>query len=505
VILAQTIKGYGLGEAGEGRNVTHQQKKLNEDELREFRTRFNIPISDEEVAEAPFYKPPEDSEEMEYLRERRENLGGSLPTRRREAPRLETPTLEDYKEFAEGSGDREVSTTMAFVRLLGKVLRDKNVGKYLVPIVPDESRTFGMEALFRQCGIYAHTGQLYEPVDSDTMLYYREAKDGQILEEGITEAGSMASFNAAGTAYSSHGVPMIPVFIYYSMFGFQRVGDLIWAAGDMQAKGFLVGGTAGRTTLNGEGLQHEDGHSQLFSSVFPTIRSYDPSFGYEVATIFLEGMKRLYQDQETAIYYLTVENENYAQPAMPEGAREGILKGLYKYKTVDAGKKARAKVGLMGSGAILRSCLRAADILAEKYNITSDVYSATSYTEIRRDCQAVERWNRLHPGEDPRSSYLEQLLDGDDRPFVAASDYVKAVSEQIDRWVPGGLTALGTDGFGRSDSRTALRRFFEVDAESIVVAALYELARRGEMEMSDVAKAIEDLDIDPDKPNPLTS
>ncbi len=503
VILAQTIKGYGLGESGEGRNVTHQQKKLNEEELREFRTRFNIPISDEDVSQAPFYRPAEDSPEMEYLRQRREALGGALPSRSESAPALETPSLTDYKEFAEGSGGREVSTTMAFVRLFGKVLRDKNVGKYLVPIVPDESRTFGMEALFRQCGIYAHTGQLYEPVDSDTMLYYREAKDGQILEEGITEAGSMASFNAAGTAYSSHGVPMIPVFIYYSMFGFQRVADLIWAACDMRAKGFMIGGTAGRTTLNGEGLQHEDGHSHLFSSAFPTIRSYDPAFGYEVAVIFLEGMKRLYQDQETAIYYLTVENENYEQPPMPEGAQEGILKGLYKYKSFDADGK--LKVNLLGSGAILRMVLSAAEILSEKYSVACDVYSATSYTQIRRDCQEAERWNRLHPEQEQKTSYLQQLLEGCDGPFVAASDYVKAVPEQVSRWVPGGLTALGTDGFGRSESRKALRRFFEVDAESIVVAALHELAGQGKIEMSKVAEAIKELDMDPDKPNPLNT
>jgi pyruvate dehydrogenase E1 component len=504
VILAKTIKGYGLGEAGEGRNITHQQKKLNEEELREFRTRFGIPISDEDVAEAPFYKPPEDSDEMQYLRQQREKLGGPVPTRNADrCPTLKTPTVEDYKEFLAGSDGREVSTTMAFVRMLGKMLRDKEIGKYLVPIVPDESRTFGMEALFRQCGIYAHSGQLYEPVDSDTMLYYREAKDGQILEEGITEAGSMASFIAAGTAHSTHAVPMIPVFIYYSMFGFQRVADMIWAACDARAKGFLIGGTAGRTTLNGEGLQHEDGHSHLFSSAFPTIRSYDPAYGYEIATIFTDGMKRMYQDQETCLYYLTVENENYVQPAMPDGASEGILKGMYKLQSFQ-GKKNGPAVTLLGSGAILRMTLQAAEMLSETYGVSCDVYAATSYTELRREAQAVERENRLHPDKKAKASYIEDLLAEAKGPVIAASDYVKAVPEQIARWVPGGLTALGTDGFGRSDSRAALRRFFEVDAESIVVAALYELAKREEFKMSDVAKAIEELDIDPDKPNPLT-
>ncbi len=504
VILAKTIKGYGLGEAGEGRNITHQQKKLNEDELREFRTRFGIPISDEDVAKAPFYKPADDSAEMKYLRQQREKLGGPVPSRNAEkCPKLKTPSVEDYKEFLAGSDGREVSTTMAFVRMFGKMLRDKEIGKYLVPIVPDESRTFGMEALFRQCGIYAHSGQLYEPVDSDTMLYYREAKDGQIFEEGITEAGSMASFIAAGTAHSTHAVPMIPVFIFYSMFGFQRVADMIWCACDARAKGFLIGGTAGRTTLNGEGLQHEDGHSQLFSSAFPSVRSYDPAYGYEIATIFCDGMKRMYQDQESCLYYLTVENENYAQPAMPDGASEGILKGMYKLQSFK-GKKNGPAVTLFGSGAILRMTLQAAEILAEKYGVSSDVYAATSYTELRREAQAVERENRLHASAKPKTSYVEDLLADVKGPVIAASDYVKAVPEQIDRWVPGGLTALGTDGFGRSDSRAALRRFFEVDAESIVVAALYELARREEYKMSDVAQAIKDLDIDPDKPNPLT-
>ncbi len=505
VILAKTIKGYGLGEAGEGRNITHQQKKLNEDELREFRTRFGIPISDEDVAKAPFYRPPDDSEEIQYLCQRRQELGGFVPQRSESAPALEVPPVEQYQEFLEGSDGREVSTTMAFVRLLGKLLRDKKVGKYLVPIVPDESRTFGMEALFRQCGIYAHTGQLYEPVDSDTMLYYREAKDGQILEEGITEAGSMASFIAAGTSYSNHGVNMIPVFIFYSMFGFQRVGDLIWAACDSRAKGFVIGGTAGRTTLNGEGLQHQDGHSHLMASAYPTVLSFDPAYAYEITTIFMEGMKRLYADGETHIYYVTVGNENYAQPPMPESASvEGIFNGLYKVRDVEADKNSPV-VQLLGSGAIMREVERAADLLAETFGVASGIWSATSYNQLARDCIAAERNNRLHAREKPTPSYLERLLDGVEGPFVAASDYVRAVAQQIHPWVPGGLTVLGTDGFGRSDSREALRRHFEVDAESIAVAALYDLARQGKMEFKQVAQAVKDLDIDPDKPNPLNA
>ncbi len=507
VILAKTIKGYGLGEAGEGKNITHQQKKLNEQELIEFRNRFGIPISDEDVAKAPFYKPADDSAEMRYLRQRREALGGSVPARTQKADPLDTPTVDDYEEFLKGSDGREVSTTMAFVRFLGKLLRDKKIGKYLVPIVPDESRTFGMEGLFRQVGIYAHAGQLYEPVDAETVLYYKEATDGQILEEGITEAGSMASFMAAGTAYSTRGIPMIPVFIYYSMFGFQRIGDQIWAAGDMRARGFLLGGTAGRTTLNGEGLQHQDGHSHLLASAYPNVRAYDPAFAYEIATLFLHGMRKMFHDQEDCIYYMTLENENYEHPAMPDGEeiREGIVRGIYPYRTVE-GDSDKPAVTLLGSGSILREVLRAQEILADKYGLGSTVHSATSYNELRRDALACDRWNRLHPTEEPRVPYVARALsDGQDRPVIASSDYVKAVPEQIARWVPGGMAILGTDGFGRSESRPALRRHFEIDAESVVIETLYRLARKGKMDADQVAAAIKDLGVDPDKPDPQTA
>jgi len=506
VILAKTIKGYGLGEAGEGRNVTHNQKKLNEEELREFRTRFGIPISDEEVVKAPFYKPPEDSPEMKYLHERRKALNGYVPQRNAGPIKTEVPSLQEYLDdnTITGSGDKEWSTTMGFVRFFTKLLRDKKVGRNIVPIVPDESRTFGMEGLFRQIGIYSHAGQLYEPVDAKQVAYYKEAKDGQLLEEGITEAGSMSSFIAAGTAYASHGINMIPFFIYYSMFGFQRIGDLIWAACDARAKGFLLGGTAGRTTLNGEGLQHQDGHSLLLSSAFPTVRSYDPAYAYETTVIILEGMKRLYQDGEDGIYYITLENENYVQPAMPEGVVEGIIKGMYKISSREV-EKGRPRVQLLGSGAILRMVLQAQEILADKYNIASDVWSVTSYTELRREALACRRWNMLHPAETPRKSYLENVIEGATGPFIAASDYVRQVPEQIDAWLPGGLFALGTDGFGRSELRETLRRHFEVDAECITLGALWRLAQEGQFEMDQVNKAVKDLGIDPEKINPMTA
>lgn len=502
VILAHTIKGYGLGEAGEGRNVTHNQKKLNEDELREFRSRFGIPISDEDVARAPFYRPPEDSVEMKYVRERRKALGGPVPSRPTTVPTMEVPTLKDYERLVSKITNVEISTTMGFVRLLQALLRDDKIGKNIVPIVPDESRTFGMEGLFRQVGIYAHAGQLYEPVDSDQVMYYKEAENGQILEEGITEAGSMSSFNAAGTAYSQHGINMIPFFIYYSMFGFQRIGDLIWAAADMRAKGFLLGGTAGRTTLNGEGLQHQDGHSLLNAIAYPTVRAYDPAYAYETAVIIFDGLKKLYQDGETAIYYITVENENYEMPAMPEGVEEGIVQGIYHLDTVDAGDSTPT-VQLFGSGAILRSVREAQTILAEKYGISSDVWSVTSYTQLARDAQACERWNMLHPTDKPRKSYLEKTIEGYEGPFLAASDYVRAVPEQVSPWVPGGLFTLGTDGMGRSETREALRRHFEVDAECIVIATLYQLAKQDQFPMANVAVAIKELGVDPEKTNPL--
>ncbi len=502
VVIAKTIKGYGLGEVGEGRNVTHQQKKLNEEELRAFRSRFGIPISDDEVAKAPFYKPPEDSEEMRYLRERREALGGYVPGRPAESPVLKTPALDDYRGFIEKSAGREVSTTTGVVTLMASLLKDKHVGKYIVPIVPDESRTFGMDPLFKQCGIYAHAGQLYEPVDSDQLLYYREAKDGQILEEGITEAGSMSSFVAAGTAYASHGVPMIPMFIYYSMFGFQRIGDLIWAACDCRARGFLLGGTAGRTTLAGEGLQHQDGHSHLFAMAYPTVRAYDPAYVYEATVIMLDGLERMYAKGEDWIYYITVYNENYEMPPMPAGCEEGILKGMYRLKDVAAGTKAAAAlphVHLLGSGAILREVIRAADLLAERWGVSSTVWSVTSWKELRREAQASRRWNMLHPEATPKTSYLEDLLADEEGVFVAASDHVRAVAEQLDPWIPGGLFAMGTDGFGRSETRGPLRRHFEVDAECIAVGTLSRLAATGAIGAHVVAEAITALGIDPDK------
>ncbi len=428
VILAKTIKGYGLGEGGEGRNVTHNQKQLNEEELREFRTRFGIPISDERVAEAPFYRPPDDSPEMVYLREHRKELGGPVPSRSTKPVTMEVPRLADYEKtmaklVSKGPG-KEMSTTMGYVRLLGDLLRDKKIGRNIVPIVPDESRTFGMEGLFRQVGIYSHVGQLYEPVDSDQLSFYKEAKDGQLFEEGITEAGSMSSFIAAGTSYSSHGVNMIPMFIYYSMFGFQRIGDLIWAAADARSKGFILGGTAGRTTLNGEGLQHQDGHSLLNAIAFPTVRAYDPAYAYETAVVIFDGLKRLYEDNETAMYYITLQNENYEMPEMPAGCEEGIIRGMYKVSSLDVKGSHRAQ--LFGSGAILRQALRAQTILAEKYKISSDVWSVTSYTELRRDAQECKRWNLLHPTQPPRISYVERALEGIDGPCVASSDYVCA-------------------------------------------------------------------------------
>lgn len=502
VILAKTIKGYGLGEAGEGRNVAHNNKKLNEQELVEFRSRFGIPISDDLVVNAPFYRPPEDSLEIRYVRERRESLGGSVPSRPTTHPRTETPRIEDYKEFLGGSEGKEMSTTMGFVRLLQKLCRDKKVGKYVVPIVPDESRTFGMEGMFAAFGIYSHVGQLYEPVDSHTIAKYREATNGQILEEGITEAGSMSSFNAAGTAYSTHGINMIPFYIYYSMFGFQRIGDLIWAACDMRAKGFLIGGTAGRTTLNGEGLQHQDGHSLLNAIAFPNVRSYDPAYAYEIAVIILHGMKRLYEDGDTAIYYVTAENENYVHPPMPEGVSEGIIRGMYKFSSVSA-PNAIARVNLFGSGAILRGVLEAQQLLLEKYRVASDVWSVTSYTELRRDAQACERWNMLHPDQAPKRSYVEQCLSGFKGVTVAASDYVRALPEQIARWIPGDYYVLGTDGMGRSETREALRRHFEVDASCVTLATLYRLAKTGVVPASVPAQAVKDLGINAEKIDPL--
>ena len=497
VILAKTVKGYGLGEAGEGRNVSHQQKKLNEKELREFRSRFGIPINDEDVADTPFYRPPDDSPEITYLRERRKTLGGSLPRRVESAPVAEIPALDKFAEFLKGTGHTEVSTTMAFVRMLSMLLRNKSVGKNIVPIIPDEARTFGMDPLFREIGIYSPKGQLYEPVDSESLLYYRESKDGQILEEGITEAGAMSSFIAAATAYANHGVNMIPFYIYYSMFGFQRIGDLAWAAGDMRAKGFMLGATAGRTTLNGEGLQHEDGHSQLLATTIPNMRAYDPAFSYETAVIVQDGLRRMYGEGEAVFYYLTLYNENYPMPPMPEGVAEGILKGLYKFRKAEG--KGQHTAQIFASGPIIRQALRAQEILADQYYISADIWSATSYKALRNDALNAQRWNMLHPTEPPKVSYVEQVLQAEKGPFIAVSDYMKLVPDQIAPWVPGGLTTLGTDGFGRSDTRPALRRFFEIDAESIVIATLYALARKGEYDPARVAAAIRDLGVDPEK------
>ncbi len=507
VILAKTIKGYGLGEAGEGRNVTHQQKKMNEAELAQFRTRFGIPISDSEVANAPFYSPPDNSPEMQYLRQRREELGGYVPKREVRCEPLKAPPLEEFQEFLEGTGNREASTMMVFARMFSRLLKDKELGKLIVPIIPDEARTFGLEPLFRQCGIYSHVGQLYEPVDMDTLLYYRESKDGQILEEGITEAGSMCSYIAAGTAYASHGVNTIPFFVYYSMFGFQRIGDLIWAAADMRAKGFMVGGTAGRTTLAGEGLQHQDGHSHLLATTVPTCQAYDPAFAYEIAIIIQEGIRRMYEAREDIFYYLTIHNESYPQPKMPADVREGVLKGLYCFrrsplKSAVINSRGSQQVHLFGSGAIMREALRAAEILEQKYNIAADVWSATSYNLLHRDCLDVERWNRLHPLETPRKPYICTLLESEGGPVVTASDNIKVVAEQVGRCLPKGSIALGTDGFGRSEDRASLRQHFEVNAEHITVAALHALAQRGEVDKQTVQQAIQDFGIDPNKIDP---
>jgi pyruvate dehydrogenase E1 component len=503
VILAKTVKGYGLGEAGEGRNVTHQQKKLNEKELRDFRDRFGIPIADADLQETPFYRPADDSEEIEYLRERRRALGGFVPERRVRARPLDPLPLEWFGEFFEGSGEREVATTMAAVRLLQRLMNDERIGKLIVPIVPDEARTFGMDALFRKFGIYAHQGQRYEPADSDVVLYYREAKDGQLLEEGITEAGSMASFTAAGTAYATHGVNTIPFFFFYSMFGFQRIGDLIWQNADVRGKGFLIGATAGRTTLAGEGLQHQDGHSHVLASTVPTVRAYDPAYAYEIAVIVHDGLRRMYAEQEDCFYYLTVENEMYPMPPMPAGVAEGIRRGLYKLSAADAPDD-WPRVHLFGSGAILREALAAQALLA-RWSVAADVWSVTSYTELRRDALAAERWNLLHPGEPERVPYLTQVLADEPWPVVAASDYMKIVADQVARFVPAGFHPLGTDGFGRSETREALRRFFEVDAASISVAALHQLSRRGQVEAARVRDAIEELEIDPEKPDPAVA
>jgi pyruvate dehydrogenase E1 component len=503
VILAKTIKGYGMGVSGEGQMITHQAKKMTEAALLAFRDRFELPLTDEQVRAAEYYKPPADSPEMQYLRERRAALGGWLPARRRQAEPIAAPALELFSSQLEGTGDREVSTTMAFVRVLAALLREKSLREHIVPIIPDESRTFGMEGLFRQVGIYSPVGQLYQPQDSAQLMFYKEDQHGQILEEGITEAGSISSFIAAGTSYSAHGVPMVPFYIYYSMFGYQRVGDLVWAAGDSRTRGFMLGGTAGRTTLNGEGLQHEDGHSHILFSVVPNCRAYDPTFSYELAVIIQDGLRRMLEEQEDVFYYLTLMNENYVHPPMPEGAREGILRGMYRLSEGATGSK-KPRVQLLGSGTILREVMAAAELLESEFGVLADVWSVTSFTELRRDGLEVERWNMLHPTAPPRRAHVSECLNDGRGPVVASTDYLRAYADQIRQWVPGRYRTLGTDGYGRSDKRRALRRFFEVDRHYVVVAALKELADLGEIEPELVEAAIERFEIDPETPMPTT-
>ena len=501
VILAKTIKGYGMGEAGEGQNITHQQKKMNEEALKAFRDRFELEISDDEVSSVGFFKPPEDSEEIRYLQERRTELGGYIPTRRRKVDEpLPVPDLEIFKSQLDGTGEREVSTTMAFVRCLAALLRNKEIGPRVVPIVPDESRTFGMEGMFRQLGIYSHVGQLYEPEDVDSMMSYKESQKGQILQEGINEAGAMSAWIAAATSYSVSNVQMIPFYAFYSMFGFQRVGDLCWAAGDSRARGFLLGGTAGRTTLNGEGLQHEDGHSHLLSATVPNCVSYDPAYAYELAVIVHDGLRRMIGEQEDVFFYLTIMNENYVQPAMPGGAEEGILRGMHLVRP--AGGEGEAKVRLLGSGTILREVLAGAELLADEHGIEAEVWSVTSFTELRREALAADRLARLHPGDDVDAPWVSECLGGSQTPVVAATDYMKALPVGIRAWVPGRYEVLGTDGYGRSDFRRDLRRFFEVDRHHVAVAALKALADDGEVETKAVAEAIEKYGIDPGAPDP---
>jgi len=504
VILARTIKGYGLGEAGEGRNVTHQQKKVDEDTLRHFGERFGLKIREDQIEQVSFFRPPDSTPEMRYMQECRKKLGGYVPERRVRSKPLPAHEENLFTEFLTGSEGREVSTTMAFVGMLRKMLRDPEIGKLIVPIVPDEARTFGMESLFRLVGIYSSQGQLYEPVDMNTLLYYKEAKDGQILEEGITEAGSLSSFIAAGSAYASHGINTIPFFIFYSMFGLQRVADLIWAAADTRCRGFLLGGTAGRTTLAGEGLQHQDGNSHVLALPVPTLQAYDPAFAYEIATIIEDGIDRMYRKGESIFYYITVMNEPYAMPAMPAGSREGILKGMYRLKSANNGKS-KLRAQLFGSGAILREVLKAQEILEEKYGVAADVWSVTSYKSLYADGIEADRWNLLHPGEKPRVPYVSEALADAPGVLVAASDYLKALPNLVSKWMPRRVASLGTDGFGRSESRDSLRNFFEVDAKFIALATLRELLSEGKIEASAVKQAIKDLAIDVKKPDPFTS
>jgi pyruvate dehydrogenase E1 component len=505
VILAKTIKGYGMGEAGESQNITHQQKKMGTSSIKTFRDRFNVPVPDEQLEDVPYLKFEEGSPELTYMRERRAALGGYLPARRQKAAPLEVPPLSAFDALLKASGEgREMSTTMAFVRILTTLVRDKKIGKFVVPIVPDESRTFGMEGMFRQLGIYSHVGQLYTPQDAEQLMFYKEDKKGQILEEGINEAGAMSSWIAAATSYSTHGIPMIPFYIYYSMFGFQRIGDLAWAAGDMRARGFLLGGTAGRTTLNGEGLQHEDGHSHLQAATIPNCISYDPTYAYELAVIVQDGMRRMYQDQEDVYYYITVMNENYEHPAMPAGAEASILKGMYLLREGKA-KKGAPKVQLLGSGTILREVIAGAELLEKEYGVSADIWSVTSFNELRRNGLDVQRWNMLHPEQPPRLSHIEECLKDRGGPVIAATDYMKLFADQVRAFIPGRkFFALGTDGFGRSDTREKLRGFFEVNRHYVTVAALKSLADEELVPQSTVAAAIVKYGIDPEKPNPTT-
>jgi len=508
VILAQTKKGYGMGNSAQGKMAAHQAKKLEDDTLLAFRDRFALPLSNEEVQNLRFYKPADDSPEMKYLHARRQALGGYVPARQPKSATLPVPDLQSFARLLEGSGDREQSTTMVFVQMLSQLLRDKTLGKHIVPIVADEARTFGMQSLFRQVAIYSPHGQLYEPEDKDELLYYKEAKDGQILEEGITEAGAISSWIAAATSYSAHGVPMLPFYIFYSCFGFQRIGDLVWSAGDARSRGFLLGATAGRTTLSGEGLQHEDGSSHILFSTVPNCVAYDPAFGYEVTTIVREGMRRMLENQEDVFFYITLMNENYVHPVMPAGAEEGILKGMYRLREgrgtrgEGRGKKETPQVQLLGSGTILREVLAAAEILDTDWKVAADVWSVTSFTELRRDGLGIERWNRLHPDAQPKQTWVEQSLAKTCGPIVAASDYMRALPDLIRTWVPRKYVVLGTDGYGRSDGRAALRDFFEVDRNHVVVAALKVLADEGAIDRKIVGRAIEKYGIATDRPNP---
>jgi pyruvate dehydrogenase E1 component len=501
VILAKTVKGFGMGEAGEGKMTAHQAKKLDIDDLKTFRDRFDIPISDADIDEIPFYRPADDSEEARYLQARRKDLGGYLPARRVRAEILRVPSLAAFQGQLDGSGEREISTTMAWVRMLTMLVRDENIGKYIVPIVPDEARTFGMEGMFRQIGIYSSKGQLYTPEDKEQLMYYREDKKGQILEEGINEGGAFCSWLAAATSYANHGVQMIPFYIYYSMFGFQRIGDFIWAAGDMQAQGFLIGGTAGRTTLAGEGLQHQDGHSHIVAPTIPNCIAYDPAYAYELAVIIQDGLRRMYQEQERIFYYITCMNENYVQPPMPEGVKDGILRGMYLLRS---GAQGKVRVQLLGSGTILREVLAAGEMLEKDYGIAADVWSVTSFSELRRDGMANDRWNMRHPDETPREAFVARRLVARQGPFVAATDYMRIVADQIRPWIPGRYVVLGTDGYGRSDSRSALRQFFEVDRKHVVLAALRALQDEGQVDVKVVVEAMRTMGIDPDKPDPVT-